>query len=157
MSTQVDIDGYPITTTDDPVRSKLTTTVIDQYGTDPDADLIEIRLGAGDGAAITVRLSKVETELLALLLSRLVDDFNVRGRPVTQSEIARSDGRSMTRDALLKALLPLPREAEIDVQVGSEHIALTGLGPAWEPTEGWFALQCNQSDVSSLMESKGRH
>jgi hypothetical protein len=151
MSTQVDIGGNPITTPVDTARGKLSTTVIDPYATDPDADLIEIRVENGGGAGRTVRLSKVETELLALLLGRLVDDFNARNRSVAPAEIAQSEGRSMTRDALLKALLPLPRDAEVDVQIGSEHIALTGLGPAWEPTEGWFALQCNQSDVLSVL------
>jgi hypothetical protein len=135
----------------DEVRGKLAVTVVNPYSTDPDADLVEIRVGDGTGAVRVVRLSKVETELLGLLLGRLVDDFNARGRPVTPAETAQPEGRSMTRDALLKALLPLPREAEIDVQIGAEHIALTGLGPAWEPAEGWFALQCNPSDVLSLM------
>ncbi|MCA2219125.1 hypothetical protein [Jidongwangia harbinensis] len=132
----------------DETRGRLAVTVIDPCGTDPDADLVEIRVEDGTS---TVRLSKVETELLGLLLSRLVDDFNARGRPVTSAETAQPEGRSMTRDALLKALLPLPREAEIDVQIGAEHLALTGLGPAWEPAEGWFALQCHPSDVVSLL------
>jgi hypothetical protein len=150
MSTPIDASGTLITAADGMIKDKISMTIIETAGTDPNADLVEIRTETKSGAVSTVRLSKAETEVFALLLSKVVDDCNVQWGLATTDGPSHWEGRSITRDELLKAMLPLPRNAEIDVQVGADHLAITGLVSAWGPGGGWFALQCNQLDVASL-------
>lgn len=47
-------------------------------------------------------------------------------------------------------LLDLPRGSEIDVQIGTEHVAVTGVVP-WG--RNWAALQCYRQDFLELLEA----
>ncbi|MFI5935948.1 hypothetical protein [Actinoplanes sp. NPDC051494] len=149
MNIQIEIDGNAIHTADDLVGGKVSITVIDSDDIDPDADLVELHSEDSSGATCTVRLSRCTAQVLALLLGKVVDS-DLGFRPASVEELDPRNGHSLSRDALLKALLPLPREAEIDVQIGADYLAITGLGPGRGPESDWFALQCNPNDLTSF-------
>ncbi|GAA2562177.1 hypothetical protein GCM10010435_37740 [Winogradskya consettensis] len=108
------------------------------------SDLIEIHLSA-DGNTSALRLTKAEAEVFSLTLSKLAADAGnsrLYRRP-------REETGTTTRDELIAALLTLPRDSEIDLQIGTEHIAITGVAP-WGG-KNWAALQCHRADIKDLL------
>ncbi|MET0496077.1 MAG: hypothetical protein ABW000_23365 [Actinoplanes sp.] len=117
------------------------------------AQFVEIRLSANDSTN-TIRLTKTETDVFSLSLARLAGDPSDLVEPVVDPEAVADrltqEGRAITRDELIRMLLDLPRESEIDVQIGTEHVAVTGVVP-WG--RNWAALQCHRPDFLELLEA----
>ena len=119
--------------------------------------MIEIRLNT-DGATGTLRLTKTEADVFSLLLARLagdpdeVDDLDVDSEISAIAERITKKGRSITRDELIGMLLNLPRKSEIDVQIGTEHVGITGVVPWGRGRKNWAALQCHRPDFLEVLE-----
>lgn len=122
-------------------------TPVTPTSTDPHAPLAEIHL---DGA--TARLSATEAELLGLALCAIVDDFRMRDAAAPLAEVVVGEGRTLTRDELIKALLPLPRDAQVNVSLGGESIGITGLCRCGDGEEIWYSLRCNTRCLGDVLE-----
>ncbi|GLY97728.1 hypothetical protein [Actinoplanes sp. NBRC 103695] len=153
MGSQIEIEVQRV----GEARGMISTTLLVPDGSDPDADLIELRLTDSAGASTATRLSRSEAETFALALARIVDDFVTRCGGRMLADVLRQEARTITRDELLKQLLTLPRDVEINVNVAGEQLAITGLvldglygGLADSP---WYSFQLNRGCVEAALES----
>jgi hypothetical protein len=155
VGVQIKIEGNPVTTADGDVRGNISATQVEPRSTEPRPGPVEVRVEASDGTASVIRLSTVEAEMFALVLGKIVDDCRLRGEDPEAAENDDWDGRSITRDQLIKQLLPLPRDAAIDVQLFHEHIALFGLGHKRSPEENRYPLEASAVALGEVLMTWG--
>ena len=96
--------------------------------------------------------------MFSLLLARLADDASDADDDTDSdsgdyesAEGSSESGRSISRDKLIKMLLDLPRKSEIDVQIGTEQVAITGVAPGGR--KNWAVLQCHPTSSTSRERS----
>jgi hypothetical protein len=110
---------------------KLSATVVDSSDPSTLTEMVEIRLST-NGTTNSMRLTKTEADVFSLLLARLADDAAeldaTREQPGI-AELTAEEDRSITRDDLISVLLNLPRRSEVNLQIGTEHVAITGILP----------------------------
>jgi hypothetical protein len=148
MGVRIEVGSYNGILENDETRRGLSATRIDSGSVGLHSNVIEIRVST-DGATTTLQLTKPEAGAFSLMLAKLADDDGDAGPAL--SPIPHEEGRTATRDELIAALLTLPRESEIDLQLGTEHIAITGVMP-WGG-QGWAALQCHPADFEDLLST----
>lgn len=135
-------------------RGTINTTLLDPGSTDPNADLVEVRVTDNSGNSATMRLSSAETDAFALALTQFVDKCRADNSGLAPEQIDLT--HETTRDDLLRMLLPLRRNDVIDVNVAGESLAITGLtrnddhGSELDP---WYSLELNPGCVADLLRA----
>ena len=150
MITQIGTGAYDGIPESDETRGSLSASLVGSSDAGTPADLVEIRLST-NGASHTLRLTKTEADVFSLLLARLADDPDAGSEDSATAVRLTDERRSITRDQLIKLLLGLPRKSEIDVQIGTEHVGISGVVPWGRDT--WASLQCHHPDFLDLLEA----
>jgi hypothetical protein len=154
MSAQIEIGTYDGIRQGDETGGCLSANVVGSSDPCVTEDLVEIRLSV-NGTTNSLRLTRTETDVFSLMLARLADDAGEAAdlEPAGEAFAERltREGRSITRDELIRMLLELPRRSEIDIQIGTEHVGIAGVMP-WGRSN-WAALQCLRPDFLDLLEA----
>ncbi|GLZ01625.1 hypothetical protein [Actinoplanes sp. NBRC 103695] len=149
MTTRIEITGHTQSPATD-ARLALSAELVEPQSLGQLGDRVELQITTSNGASGRVRLSTAEAATLAVLLSKVVDDFDRREADPLEKVIV-DGGRTITRDELIGALLLLPRSAEIDARIGGQYVGITGLERAGDDVEAWWTLECNPRCVKDLL------
>jgi hypothetical protein len=110
---------------------KLSATVVNSSEASALTELVEVRLST-NGTTNSMRLTKTEADVFSLLLARLADDADDLDDASEEpgfAQLSAEEDRSITRDELISVLLNLPRRSALNLHIGNEHVAITGVLP----------------------------
>lgn len=157
MGAQIEIASNAMSVVDGDAHATISATLLAPDGFDPGAALVEIRVTNETGKSSVMRLSRTETETFSLVLAKLADDFSARCGISVPEKVLLDEPSTITRNDLLKALLPLPLDVEVNVSLAGEQLAITGLaldGSQGTPDEKpWYSIQLDPRCVKAAFGS----
>ncbi|MGW4946353.1 hypothetical protein ACWEOZ_32765 [Actinoplanes sp. NPDC004185] len=153
MVIRIEITGHAESPTDGTIAVTLSEAPIEPHSRELPGNVVTLQIMTSHGSGGWAELSKAEAATVAVLLNKIVDDLNAYREASPLEKAIMDEGRTITRDELVRALLRLPKSTEINARIAGQYIGIVGLERAGDGNETWWALKCNPRCVRDVLSA----